>query len=355
MREIATVRSAALQPLLSGYLNQCHFAEPALIACGLSPDALADPESELPQFAVWNLVEHLARLEGNPLFAHDTVMQADAIPNPLSATQLLQYKGRPLELACSYIEALNNYTPQSHFWWKIVGDEFQIFRCPADPRVNEGLQVEYYALAVILRFLQTHIEDQLSPVRVTLRAPNRSIKATPSAWGNAVKLSSGQVTTMALPLGQISQCYEEIAGIINNYSTAQNNTSTDEAFFRFRKVVKSYMGRPGCSVDSLATALGLSSRTLQRRLDELGTSFSRVMDECRLEVAVEELSTGELSMEKISHKLGYNNPGDFTRAFKRWTGDTPTHFKDSVDLSPGTVCSLLYCHFGRSLKLDSGS
>jgi len=95
MRKIATIRSAALQPLFSGYLNQCHFAEPALIACGLSPDALDDPGSELPQFAIWNLAEHLARLEGNPLSSYDAVMQADASLNPLSATQLLRYKGRP--------------------------------------------------------------------------------------------------------------------------------------------------------------------------------------------------------------------------------------------------------------------
>jgi AraC-like DNA-binding protein len=340
MKEIATIRSAALQPFLTGYLNQCHLAEQALIACGLSSYALDDPEQELPQFAVWKLGEHLARLEGNPLFSYDAVMQSDAALNPLSATQLLQYKGRPLELACSFIEALNNYTPQTHFWWKIVGDEFQIFRCPSDPRVREGIQVEYYALAATLRFLQTHIEDRLNPVKVTFRAPNWSIKATPRGWGNTVKLSSSEFTAMALPLGQISQCYEEIAGIINNDSTAQDNTSTDEALCRFRKLVNSYMRRPGCSVDSLATALGLSPRTLQRRLGELGTSFSRVMDECRLEVAVEELSAGKLSMEKVAHKLGYNNPGDFTRAFKRWTGNTPTGFRNVVDMRSQATGSL---------------
>jgi AraC-like DNA-binding protein len=79
---------------------------------------------------------------------------------------------------------------------------------------------------------------------------------------------------------------------------------------------------------------------MQRRLGELGTTFSRILDDCRLEVAIEELSKGKLSKEKIAHKLGYNNPGDFTRAFKRWTGDTPTGFKGAVDLRSGAVCNL---------------
>jgi len=332
MRAIATIRSAALQPIVAGYLNQCHFAEEALIACGLSPGALDDPESEVPQFAIWKLGEHLARLEGNPLFSYDAVMQSGAFFNPLSATQLLQCKGRPLELACRFIEALNNYTPQTHFWWKIVREEFQIFRCPSDPRAREGIQVEYYALASILRFLQTHIEGRLNPVKVAFRAPIQSIKNTPQDWSNTVTFGSESFTSLAFPLEQVAQCHEEIASITDNYHAAQQSTSADETLCRFRKLVKTYMGRPDCNVDSLAKALGLSPRTLQRRLGELDTSFSSVMDYCRLEVAVEELSTGELSMRIIAHKLGYNNPGDFTRAFRRWTGDTPTEFKNVVDM-----------------------
>ena len=331
MKEIATIRSAAVQPLVAGYLNQCHFAEAALNTCGLSAEALDNPDSEVPQFSAWKLVELLAQLEGNPLFAYDAVMQSDAILNPLSATQLLQYKGLPLELACSFIEALNKYTPQVHFWWEIVGDEFRAFSCPSDQKVREGIQVEYYALAVILRFFQAHIEDRLIPVKVTFRGQIGPTKNMPQDWGDAVQSGSRRFTAMAFPLRHFAQYAKDMAGMAGNYSAAQQSISADETLCRFRQLVKPYIGRPGCNIESLAAVLGISPRTLQRRLGELGTSFSRILDECRLEVAVEELSTGELSKEKIAHKLGYNNPGDFTRAFKRWTGDTPTQFNGTVD------------------------
>ncbi|MEH6519503.1 MAG: helix-turn-helix transcriptional regulator [Halioglobus sp.] len=329
MKEIATIRSAAVQPLVAGYLSQCHFAEAALNTCALSAEALDNPDSELPQFSAWKLVELLAQLEGNPLFAYDAVMQSDAILNPLSATQLLQYKDLPLELACSFIEALNIYTPQVHFWWEIVGDEFRVFSCPSDQKVREGIQVEYYALAVILRFFQAHIEDRLIPVKVTFRAQIGPTKNMPQDWGDAVQSSSRRFTAMAFPLRHFAQYAKDMAG---NYSAAQQSISADETLCRFRQLVKPYIGRPGCNVDSLAAVLGLSPRTLQRRLGELETTFTSVIDDCRLEIAVEELSTGKHSKEKIAHKLGYNNPGDFTRAFKRWTGETPTGFKNVVDM-----------------------
>ena len=49
MKEIATIRSAALEPLIAGYINQCQFTEKVLITCGLRAEAVDDPGSELPQ------------------------------------------------------------------------------------------------------------------------------------------------------------------------------------------------------------------------------------------------------------------------------------------------------------------
>ncbi len=93
--------------------------------------------------------------------------------------------------------------------------------------------------------------------------------------------------------------------------------------------------RPGHypAVDDMASLLKLSSRTLKRRLAEQGTSFSTLLEEARQLDAIMLLRKPQLSLERVATELGYTDPANFTRAFKRWTGLTPSAFreKDKAD------------------------
>lgn len=77
------------------------------------------------------------------------------------------------------------------------------------------------------------------------------------------------------------------------------------------------------TIEELARHLGLSSRTLKRRLAERGTSFSTLLDERRCADALRWLADPELSLEQIAGRLGYSEAANFTRAFRRWTGQSP--------------------------------
>jgi AraC-like DNA-binding protein len=77
-----------------------------------------------------------------------------------------------------------------------------------------------------------------------------------------------------------------------------------------------------CSLDEAAASLGLSPRTLKRKLGVGGTSFTALLDQARLERA-RELLRSERSLEEIAESLGYSDVANFTRAFRRWTGTTP--------------------------------
>ena len=71
-----------------------------------------------------------------------------------------------------------------------------------------------------------------------------------------------------------------------------------------------------------AFGLGLTSRSLQRRLKDEGTAFQTLREDVRRELAQRYLSDG-LSIAEISFLLGFSEPSAFFRAFKRWTGKTP--------------------------------
>ena len=68
----------------------------------------------------------------------------------------------------------------------------------------------------------------------------------------------------------------------------------------------------------VAQHLGLSSRTLQRRLADKGSSFQFVVDALRSRQALLWVENGHLPLSEVGYRLGFTNAGNFTRAFKRW-------------------------------------
>jgi AraC-like DNA-binding protein len=77
------------------------------------------------------------------------------------------------------------------------------------------------------------------------------------------------------------------------------------------------------AIAAAAKELAVSERTLKRRLAELGTSYSEIVDEARQHEALHLLAEARLSADEIAERLGYFDRANFARAFKRWTGRTP--------------------------------
>lgn len=77
----------------------------------------------------------------------------------------------------------------------------------------------------------------------------------------------------------------------------------------------------------LASRLGMSPRSLQRRLRDLGSSYQEVLDETRRNLAMEYIRDARLSLLEISQQLGFAEQSSFNRAFRRWTGDTPSNYR----------------------------
>ncbi len=85
------------------------------------------------------------------------------------------------------------------------------------------------------------------------------------------------------------------------------------------------LGEPGRmpKIQAAAKRLGMSDRTLKRRLQDAGTSFKAVREELLRSLALDYLQESNLTIEEIALLLGYTETPNFFRAFKRWTGSTP--------------------------------
>lgn len=81
------------------------------------------------------------------------------------------------------------------------------------------------------------------------------------------------------------------------------------------------------TISYVARCVGMSGRTLQRRLSELGYSYQTLVDESRRQLAQRLLSQTDYSLAEIAFMTGFSEQSAFTRAFKRWAGQTPRSFR----------------------------
>jgi AraC-like DNA-binding protein len=80
--------------------------------------------------------------------------------------------------------------------------------------------------------------------------------------------------------------------------------------------------------EAVARALGMSLRSLQRRLEDEGTSFKEVLAATRRELACDYLQGGRTSVTEVTFLLGFADTSSFARAFRRWTGESPSEWRE---------------------------
>jgi AraC-like DNA-binding protein len=82
--------------------------------------------------------------------------------------------------------------------------------------------------------------------------------------------------------------------------------------------------------DQVAASLNMSLRTLQRKLNDTDTTYKEVLDGTRRDLAIQYVRSRRMPIGEVSYLLGFAEPSNFTRAFKRWTGSSPSDFRDSA-------------------------
>jgi AraC-like DNA-binding protein len=103
----------------------------------------------------------------------------------------------------------------------------------------------------------------------------------------------------------------------------------DENFVeRIRIAIQQKLTGRRPNVEDIADALHISSRTLQRRLQDQGSSFQRVLEEARHQLARHYLNNSVLELNEAAYLLGYQDGNSFVRAFRNWEGVPPSRWRE---------------------------
>ena len=96
---------------------------------------------------------------------------------------------------------------------------------------------------------------------------------------------------------------------------------------RIRSLLGDDLGGELPSFEELTGMLNMSPRTLRRRLEKEGTSYQRIKDNARRDIAISLLSRARMTVSDVAERVGFSDPSAFHRSFKKWTGQSPGEYR----------------------------
>ena len=97
----------------------------------------------------------------------------------------------------------------------------------------------------------------------------------------------------------------------------------DDFVFEIQQLTMTLLHSGQSKKDIVAQELGISSRTLTRRLAEEGLTYKGLLDEVRRKLALRYLKDRRINVKTVAYLLGYSEVSAFYHAFRRWTGSSP--------------------------------
>jgi AraC-like DNA-binding protein len=174
---------------------------------------------------------------------------------------------------------------------------------------------------------------RLSPLRVEFVQPRPHVKTIERHFGcpvicgaprNAIVFRAADAQR---PL--VTRNAELLAMLAPQFEEELKQQDGEESFAeRVRGAIQQRLTGRRPTIEDIADTLHISSRTLQRRLQDAGFSFQRVLEEARHQLARHYLNNSVLELNEAAYLLGYNDANSFVRAFRTWEGTPPARWRE---------------------------
>ena len=207
---------------------------------------------------------------------------------------------------------------------------YQARSLPADFQPASGDAL----LILTMRLCRMALSESIRPLRVELNHEQRScLDAYGEFFGCPVQ-AEGKRYALVFEKTLLEQDLPDanpLLARINDESVTEYLARYDLADFvtQVRRILIERLTESKPDQVSIARELNVSVRQLQRELQDRGVTFKGLVEEVRRDLAISYLSEKTKSIGEITYLLGYTEPANFGRSFKKWTGQTPAAFRDS--------------------------
>jgi AraC-like DNA-binding protein len=312
--------------------------EPLFRAAGIDPGIINDPHAQIARPNSDALLRALADRIADPAFG----LQAGRCWHP-SNLGTLGYAWLSSSTLRTGLRRVVRY-------WRIViadvavsldetsgGVEF-VHTPPALTGISDAIRDDA-VMAIIHDMCRTNFGEAFKPQRVALRRP-APIDASPydaffrcpvafGATSNGLLIGPAEADR-PLPTGNrdLAAAHDRI--LVEQLARSEKA----DVVARLRASLLERMSLGEFSEEDLASDLHMSRRSLQRRLAEADASYQSLVDDTRRDMALRYIRDPAKSATDITFLLGYSQQSAFTRAFRRWTGMSPSEFRASNAVAP---------------------
>jgi AraC-like DNA-binding protein len=309
-------------------------AAEVLAAAGLTEDALDDPESTIPYHVMGLLLQVAAESTGRPNFGLEVGKQVH--------TGSLGLVGELMRNSPTLRVALRDFAFHQHrnahgAVAYLLEDEYEAFfgyaiyesNVPGTHHIYDGAAMAAFSLVRELAG-----KSAVSSLKVCF-SRSEPADATSYRQSLGVKLSFNAAhTAVVMPRDMLDQ---PVAGadagvrlmcerrIRKRWAHGGPDTET-----QVRRGLRVGLLQGEVSAIGIASQLGMSRRTMQRRLGAAGSSFQKMLDETRREFVQQLLANTRLSISEVGSIVGYTDPSALTRSFIRWAGVTPSEWRSEL-------------------------
>ena len=323
---LATTSTRAM--LRAAEARGCDTSEP-LAAVGLARETIDDADARIPAPAALALWAELCRRTGSHL-----QLTAPAIL-PFGAYRVIDYIVGASATVGDGVRRFGDYfcliADGRRMSLGCEGGEHWLEMTLADGRPTPGLFVDYAFAALVIR-IRMKIKTSLRVKRVEVRhaapgdpAPYTECFQAPVQFGaphdRLVFDDEEWRAPMDTPDETLASMLEDHARMLAAQRAGESEDNDD--FVRdVRRAVTAALPED-VSASTVASRLCVSVRTLQRKLDQAGTTFRDVTDAARRDLAQGYLVDPSVSIAEVAYLLGFSDQPSFNRAFRRWTGAAP--------------------------------
>lgn len=300
-----------------------HDPAPALAAAELDERLFASPESRVSIARLGRFACEIARLIGRPDLG--LLIAQSYGPHSLGLILTLAEEGPDVRSALLNIARLLMYHNEFAFLSLAESGSDAVLSYELRETEFEGADIVLVtAIGNAFRVMRRFCGDGWCPAEVRLSmARPKSVGTYETFFGAPVRFESA-MDALVFSRHWLDQP-------VAPGSAANGGGSLPSSAWDFtdhvRHQIAMRIGREPVTARAIAAAMGLSRRTLDRRLSGLGVSFSQLVDEIRFARARRLLAVGHAPLSDISLALGYAEPSAFSRAFRVWAGCSPQDWR----------------------------
>lgn len=311
-------------------------AEAVIKQCGISRSSLNKKNGTIPFEKHCALFGHAAQLTGQDCYGLLLGTRMD----PRDAG-LLGYLGLAsanikdaIENLCRYARVASDVTDLEMVVADGVGSLSVRLRIPAAPFGYD--QESEFSVSLFLRACKVFTGKSIKPIRVgfshsrttSLRDFKQAFNC-PVAFGqDRERVFLDRETLMSPIVTADDRLLEVLKGYGDDILARHANQGPDFKHQVERWIVD-LLPRGTATAATIAMELGMSERTLSRRLSDFGLTFKDLLADVRRDLSLKYVVEPELSLKQAAFLLGYSEPSAFSHAFKRWTGETPAQVRQA--------------------------